>query len=80
MNIMNRYNVLSENAFSVYLGCILAGIVVAVFVQSTWILTMLMILQLVYIIPVGFVMFTMYERSKRYWQEKDVDTLQKKYI
>jgi hypothetical protein len=39
-----------------------------------------MILQLVYIIPVGFVMFTMYERSKRYWQEKDVDTLQKKDI
>lgn len=80
MNIMNRYNILSENVFSIYLGCILAGIVVAVFVQSTWILIMLMILQLVYILPVGFVMFAMYERSKRYWQEKDIDTLQQKYI
>ena len=44
MNIMNRYNAMSENAFSLYLGCILAGIVVAIFAQSKLILILLMII------------------------------------
>ena len=80
MNIMNRYNAMSENAFSLYLGCILAGLFVAVFVQSTLILMLLMIVHIVYLLPVGFVMFAMYGRSKRYWEEKAIDTLRQKYI
>ena len=80
MNIMNRYNAMSENAFSLYLGCILAGIVVAIFAQSKLILILLMITHLVYLLPVGFVMFAMYGRSKKYWAEKAIDTLQQKYI
>ena len=80
MNIMNRYNVMSENVFSLYLGCILAGIIVAVFVQSKLILILLMMIHLVYLLPVGFVMFAMYGRSKKYWEEKAIDTLRQKYI
>ena len=80
MRIMNRYNAMSENAYSVYLGCIFAGIVVALFTQSKLILILLMMLQLVYLIPVGFVMFAMYGRSKKYWEEKAIDTLRQKYI
>ena len=80
MNIMNRYNVMSENAFSIYLGCVFAGLVVAIFVQSTVILILLMLIQLVYLLPVVFVMLAMYGRSKRYWEQKSIDTLQHKYI
>ena len=80
MNIMNRYNVMSENAFSIYLGCVFAGLVVAIFVQSTVILILLMLIQLVYLLPVVFVMLATYGRSKRYWEEKAIDTLQHKYI
>ena len=80
MNIMKRYNELSENTFSIYLGCILAGIVVAIFTQSKLILILLMMLQLIYLLPVGFIMFLMYGRSKKYWEEKAIDTLRKKYI
>lgn len=80
MNIMNRYNVMSENAFSLYIGCILAGLVVAVLAQSTLILILLMFVHLIYLLPVGFVMLAMYGRSKRYWEQKDVDILHHKYI
>ena len=80
MNIMNRYNVMSENVFSLYLGCVLAGLVVAIFVQSTFILILLMFMQLVYLLPVGFVMLAMYGRSKRYWEQKAIDTLHHEYI
>lgn len=70
MDIMNRYNTLSENVFSIYLACIFAGVFVAVLMESSLILFLLMLIQLVYIIPVGFVMFSMYGRSKRYWGKK----------
>lgn len=80
MNIMNRYNAMSENAFSLYLGCILAGIIVAIFAQSKLILILLMMIHLVYLLPVGFVMLAMYGRSKKYWEEKAIDTLRQKYI
>lgn len=80
MNIMNRYNAMSENAFSLYFGCILAGIIVAIFAQSKLILILLMMIHLMYLLPVGFVMFAMYGRSKKYWEEKAIDTLRQKYI
>ena len=80
MNIMNRYNVMSESVFSVYLGCILAGLVVAIFTQSTLILLLVMLINLIYILPVGFVMFAMYGRSKKYWNQKSIDILRHKYI
>ena len=80
MNIMNRYNVMSESAFSIYLGCILSGLVVAIFTQSSWILLLVMLINLVYLLPVGFVMFAMYSRSKRYWSQKAVDILRREYI
>ena len=80
MNIMNRYNAMSESAFSIYLGCIFAGLVVAIFVQSTLVLVLVMLINLIYLLPVGVVMFAMYGRSKRYWEEKSVDILYHKYI
>ena len=80
MNLMNRYNVLSENAFSLYLGCVLAGIVVAVCVQSTLILILLMMIQIAYLLPVGFVMYAMYERNKKYWENKYSREKEMKYI
>lgn len=69
MNVMNRYNMLSENAFSIYLGCVLAGIFVACIMESSLILLLLMIVQILYIVPIGFVMFTMYGRNKKYWAD-----------
>ena len=72
MAIMDRYNRLSENVFSAYLGCVLAGIFVAMVMKSTFVLLLLMLMQLVYIFPAGFVMFTMYGRSRRYWVKKEL--------
>ena len=68
MTIMERYNMLSENAFSIYIGCVLAGVAVALVLSSSIILLMLMIVQLIYIIPAGIIMFLMYERSIKYWE------------
>lgn len=69
MALMNRYNILSEKAFSAYTGCILAGVFVALLMESSLILILLMIIQIIYIAPAGFVMFLMYNRSKKYWEE-----------
>lgn len=82
IRIMKRYNILSENAFSIYLGCVMAGIFVSFILESTVILMMLMIVQLAYIIPAGIVMAAMYGRSRRYWEayEKDIFCENKKSL
>lgn len=82
MRIMKRYNILSENAFSIYLGCVMAGIFVSFILESTVILMMLMIVQLAYIIPAGIVMAAMYGRNRRYWEayERDIFCENKKSL
>ena len=74
MHIMKRYNILSENAFSMYLGCVMAGIFVAFVLESTVILIMLMIVQLLYIVPAGIIMAAMYARNRKYWEEYEKGT------
>ncbi|MBQ2745461.1 MAG: hypothetical protein IJF37_07625 [Lachnospiraceae bacterium] len=68
MHIMNRYNMLSDNAFTIYISALVAGIVVGLLMTSSVILIMLMIAQLLYMIPVVTAMVFMYERSKKYWK------------
>lgn len=68
MHIMNRYNVLSDNAFTVYISALAAGIIVALLMASSIILILLMIAQLLYMIPAVAVMLSMYGRNKRYWE------------
>ena len=68
MRLMNRYNVLSDNAFTIYISALVAGIGVAILMASTIILIFLMIAQLLYMIPSVAVMLMMYGRNKRYWK------------
>lgn len=69
MRLMNRYNVLSDNAFTVYISALVAGIAVALFMTSFVVLIMLMIAQLLYIISAVMVMLLMHERNKKYWDK-----------
>ena len=68
MRLMNRYNHISENAFTMYISAVFAGIVVSILMASTMVLMMLMIVQVIYIVPAVFVMLTMYGRNKKYWE------------
>lgn len=68
MRLMNRYNILSDNAFTIYISALVAGIAVALFMASGIILICLMIAQLLYMIPAVAVMLSMYGRSKKYWE------------
>lgn len=70
MRLMNRYNILSQKAFSIHTGSVLAGIFVSLVMGSTLTLIVLMVLQLVYLVCACFVMFAMYDRSKMYWENK----------
>lgn len=68
IRIMNRYNMLSDNAFTIYISALVAGIAVALLMASSVVLIMLMIAQLLYMIPVVTAMVLMYGRSKKYWE------------
>ena len=68
MCLMNRYNHITENAFTIYISAVSAGIVVSILMASSIVLMMLMIVQVIYLMPALFVMFTMYSRNKKYWQ------------
>ena len=78
MKLMVRYNKLSDNAYAAYLGCIMAGVAVALIMESFLILVMLMIIQILYIAPAGVVMFAMYGRSKKYWEAYESGRQEKK--
>ena len=69
MRLMNRYNILSDNVFTIYISAIVAGITVALFMASSFVLIMLLVAQLIYLIPTVAVMLMMYDRNKRYWEK-----------
>lgn len=67
MKLMERYNILSENAYTIYISAILSGIVAAVFMSSVILLIIVMIMQLTYLSLTLAVMIAMYNRSRQYW-------------
>ena len=69
MRLMNRYNILLDNTFTIYVSAIVAGIMVAMIMVSATILIMLMVAQLLYLALVVAVMLTMYGRNRRYWKK-----------
>ena len=67
MRLMNRYNVLSENAYTIYISAILSGIVAAIFMASVILLIVVMIMQLTYLTLALAIMIAMYNRNRQYW-------------
>lgn len=68
IRLMNRYNILSDNAFTIYISALVAGVAVALLMASTIVLIMLMVAQLIYIVPAVGTMVLMYGRNKKYWE------------
>lgn len=67
MFLMKRYNIFCDNAFTIYISAVIAGITVALSVASSIVLIILMIMQVIYLVLALAVMLMMHERNKNYW-------------
>ena len=67
MRLMERYNILSENAFTMYISVVLSGLVSGILMSSVAVLVIVMVAQMVYLAVGMVVMLAMYDRSKQYW-------------
>lgn len=67
MRLMERYNVLSDNAFTMYISVVLSGMVTGILMSSVVVLIIVMVAQAAYLVVTMAVMLAMYDRSKQYW-------------
>ncbi len=63
MRLMSRYNLMSDNAFTLYISATLAGTMVSMIMISKVVLILIILVQFIYIIPVVAVMLLMYEKN-----------------
>ena len=67
MRLMERYNILSDNAFTVYISVVLSGVITGILMSSVVVLIIVMLAQVLYLMMTITVMYAMYDRSKKYW-------------
>ncbi len=75
MRLMDRYNALSDNAFTVYISAVLSGMVTGIFMSSVVVLIIVMVAQVLYLALAMMVMYAMYDRSKQYWERYEAGQL-----
>ena len=68
MHMMNRYNMLSDNAFTIYISVVAAGVFAALIMSLGVLFIALMIGQIIYMIFIVMIMLFMYDRSRKYWE------------